>query len=282
MKNITSATTKDELMKAMKGILPKLRKLTTKQAKDLADTISYASNMYKKDPAKVTKKDMLSALTAADKMLAMPASATSEPATPKTKKADEKKPALTKNGQKVADKKQTENLTKKKPDTSKAAKSKSDEEEAPKATTKGKTSDKKSADKKPVEKKPEEKKKIFPDTFTTETEDGEVTYEKCPNIKSMDELVKLLSNEDETYIFAFYQPKDMIKKAYPRNFAKAKAVKSFENDLDLTIPVYVSDEGEVIYCVSLYTEVFYDIMSVEVTEDDKFAGGIAYQIYKEA
>ena len=276
MNNITSATTKSEIMEAVKKFLPKLRKLTTKPAKELADSISYANNMYKKDPAKVTKKDLLSMFNLAEKMLATPVSATGEKATPT--KADAKKPTLTKSGQKVAEKK-TENLTKK-PAASKSTKvAESKSEEPKKAPAKGKPAPKSSEKK--TEEKVEEKKMIFPTSFTTETEDGEVTYEKCSDIKSMDELCKLLSDEDNNYIVAWYYPKNAIKQNYPRTLEKSKSLKSFENDLDLTIPVYVSDDGDIVYCVSLYTEAYYDIFPSEVTEGDKFAGGIPYQIYKE-
>lgn len=287
MINVTSAT-KEMILQEVKEFLPKLRKIGTKESKALADSISYASNMYKKDATKVTKKSLVDFFNEANKMLAMPVSATKEKATPKATSAAKDKPkaSLKKAGEKVVEQKKVENLTKK--TVSKVEKSKSEKEEpAKKPTTKAKTekteevkTEKPKTSKKtvPVE---VEANTFFPATLEVETEDGKQTYKVDHTIKDMKSISKLV-DKDVDLVIAFHYSKDEVKKYYPRFNEKSKGIKSFENDLDLTYPVFIDDDFDLMYVVSMYSSCFYSILHDEVEEDDgvRCAGGTFYQIYR--
>ena len=258
--NITASVTKETLVQEIKKSLSKLRKISTKKAKDLADSISYACNMYKKDATKVTKKDLVDLMNQADKMLALPASASS-------KKEEPKKAGLKPTGKKVAEEAKKESLVKPAP------KGKKKTEEEPKKPT-GKKKEE------PVkEEKKEVKKELFPETISLDTEDGEVEYTRT-DVSSMEELCDILSDEDTDAVVAFYWSSKDVKKDYPKVTDNMKALKSFDNDLDLAIPVYVSDEKELAYFVSLYTEAYYDVLKYEVTDDEEmYAGGRPFILY---
>ena len=116
----------------------------------------------------------------------------------------------------------------------------------------------------------------FPETV--EFDDTE--YEIAKDITSMKKLHKAIE-EQRDILIAFYFPKRNLKQFGYFNDILGK-VSSFENDLDLAQPLYISEEDKVAYVVSVYTEAFFFILPPDFTPVDgvKIAGDIEFEIYE--
>ena len=283
MNAITSATTKSELVEMLKKVSSKVKKADAK----LAEEVKYATSMFAKDPSKVTKKDLLTLIAESNKALAIPASADTK------KKESTPTPAPTKEKPKASLKKKAEepkveNLIKPaKKSADKKEEPKAEEKKAPAKEKKETAPAKEKAEKKPVSKKAEVKPIPdfkFPETLEIEEENGTSTY-TLAKVKDMKSLCKAIEKGDKSYVFAFHFTAKDLKTIYPVGLPRASAYKSFTNDLDVTIPLYVSPNEDLIHTVSLYTEVMYTLVGddeIEEVEGSRYSLGLAYQIYVEA
>lgn len=281
---ITTKTTKEQL----KNFLGANVKAVKEKDKDLFDRIAYADKMAKKDDSKVQRKDLVDL---AKEVIALLGSAVVEPAlaqeTPlapiepqaensvkklakgvskKQKSMEEAEESSEESGESEKTAKQTEE----KVDTKKSAKkSLGGKKTAPKKD--GVTALEGSANQKTVQ-----MAKAFPQTI----EVGDSKYELATDIKTMEDLYNALNN-DEEIVFAYYWTKRHLKQfSYFGGWLGQP--KSFDNDLDMTATIYVSDEKKVAYSVSMYTEAVYTIVPTDFEETDgvRVAGGIEYQIYR--
>lgn len=279
---ITTKTTKEQL----KSFLGANAKKVKETDKALFDQIAYADKMAKKDDSKVARKDLVDLVKAVMNLLGdkcvEPALA-QEKTTPATPQAENSVKKLAKGASKKQEVKKTEETT---PEVSEEETA----EEAQEETTKG--AEKKAPKKSSGSKKPATKKdgvqivegsektvqlaKQFPATIT----DGEKTYEVAHDIKTMDDLYNALEAEEEI-VFAYYWTKRHLKQ-FPYFNGWLGQPKSFDNDLDLSATIYVSENKAVAYNVSLYTEAVYTILPVDLEETDglRFCDGMEYQIYR--
>lgn len=149
-----------------------------------------------------------------------------------------------------------------------------------------KTEDTESADEKTnaetKEKKDKTSKKLSHEfEFPASLEVGEEEYEIAYDIKSMDDLRKCVDEDEEEIIFAFHWTRKGLKAGYFNDFKYPKD--GFPNELDITTPYYISDEGITAYCISMYTEANYVILpeDFEIFEDGtRISGFLEMQIYR--
>lgn len=275
---ITAKATKEQL----KGFINDNIKAVKAKDKDLYDRIKYAGDMAKKDDSKVTKKDLMDLAKEMLKLLGDKCSVASlevgEPVAPVAENSVKK---LSK-GKKKADEKVEEKAEEKVPE-----KPESEKEEE-------KVDTKKSAKKSSGNKKEQPKKdgvtdledvnndkavqmaKTFPKTITV----GDDKYEMATDIKTIEDLHKAISDEQEI-VFAFYWTKRHLRQ-FPYFNGYFGQPKSFDNDLDLATAIYVSDEMKVAYMISMYTEAYYMTLPEDFEEVDgvRFSNGIEFQIYR--
>lgn len=260
---ITTKTTKEEMTKYLGANASAVQK----KDKSLFERLQYASKMFKKDPEKVTRKDLVDLVKDTVACLAP---------TPVVAEASLKKSTSLKKGDK----------SKKSEETSET----SDVEEAPKSEEETAKVDTKKSANKTVGKKNEPKKSGDASLNKTETtkvsfkDEFEVDgakYQIAHDIKSMEDLYKALEAE-EVIVFAFSWTKSQIKQF--RYFeGQVPTPKSFPQDLDLATCIYASDAGVVAYAVSMYTEANYCILPVDFEEVDniRYCAGIEYQLYRQ-
>lgn len=267
---ITTKTTKEEMTK----FLGANAEAVEKADKGLFDRLAYASKMFKNDPEKVTRKDLV------DLVKDVVACLTPAPA-PVVAEASLKKPL--KKGQKKSEEVASEPVEEKQ-----------EVETVPSEEKTEKVDKKKSANKTKAEKKSEPKKSgvtaldtksekaiELADTFKDEIEVDGVTYEIAHDIKNMDDLYKALEAE-EVIVFAMYWSKRLLKQFNYFN-GLVKSPKEFPLDLDLSTCIYASDNGTVAYAVSMYTEACYALLPENLIEEDglRYSGGVEYQIYRQ-
>lgn len=284
---ITAKTTKEQLKK----ILGANAVAVKEQDKDLYDRIAYASKMAKQDDSKVTRKDLVDLVKEVMKVLGdkivEPALAQETPVeTPVEPKAENSVKKLAKGAKKESSEKVGE--------SEKTAEE--TQEEPAKEEKAGKVDKKKSAKKSLGNKKEQPKKdgvtvlddkkskkavqlaKQFP--LTLEVEDKK--YELASDIKTMEDLYNALEgDEPQELIFAHYWTKRHLKQFtyFRESFGQPE---SFENDLDLSVTLHISDEKKVVYVMSMYTEALYCIIPHEILEEEgiRFNNGIEFQIYR--
>lgn len=281
---ITTKTTKEQL----KDFLGANVKAVKEQSKELFDRIDYASKMAKKDDSKVTRKDLVDL---AKEVIALLGSAVVEPALAQETTLAPIEPQAENSVKKLG-----KGVSKKQKSMEETAESseESGESEETAEQTEEKVDTKKSAKKSLGGKKTAPKKdgvtalegsenqktvqmaKAFPQTLTV----GDTKYELAGDIKTMEDLYNALNN-DEEIVFAYYWTKRHLKQ-FPYFGGWLGQPKSFDNDLDMTATIYVSDEKKVAYSVSMYTEAVYTIVPTDFEETDgvRVAGGIEYQIYR--
>ena len=117
--------------------------------------------------------------------------------------------------------------------------------------------------------------------FPASLEVGEEEYEIAHDIKSMDDLRKCVDEDEEEIIFAFHWTRKGLKAGYFNDFKYPED--GFPNELDVTTPYYISDEGIVAYSISMYTEANYVILpeDFEIFEDGtRISGFLEMQIYR--
>ena len=229
---ITSKTTKQELA----NVLGANAKVVKEQDKNLYDQMAYTSDMMKKDEKKVTRRDLVDLVKDVMKALGdkfvEPALAQETPTVqPQAENAVKK---LTKG----VSKKQEMKPAKEEP-----AKDKSTEEQgaekAPKKSLGKKSTTKKSkegvTDLEPATSsdKAVQLAKMFPKEISV----GDDTYELAEDIKNFDDLYNALE-KDEEIVFAYYWTKRHLKQ-FPYFMGWLGQPKSFDNDLDLAIAMYV-------------------------------------------
>ena len=259
---LTTKTTKEQL-KTFLGVNASAVK---KADKDLYDELVYADKMLRKDEKKVTRKDLMDLAKAVTKVLGDKI---------KTPSSEPLKVVAETSVKKKAPKEEVVIEMEVPKDTATEKKSKG-------KLTKKKTQPKKKEDNsvKAIEKTNNDKliqmAELFPKTLAV----GDAKYELTQEIKSMDDLYNALDN-DEEIVFAFYWSKRHLKQ-FSYYSGLLGQPKSFDMDLDLTTPMYISEEKKVVYFVSMYTEALYAVVPQDLEEIDgvRIAGGIEYQIYK--
>ena len=265
---ITTKTNK-ETLKTFLGLNAKAVK---EQDKNLFDQMVYTDKMLRKDESKVTRKDLVDL---AKSVIALLGDKCVEPSlTPVAENSVKKAPLKSK---------KTPAETPVEEETP-AKEEKQEEKPAEKPKKKGgvsKTKPKKESVK-PVA-GTENNPKIAPlaEMFPEVLEVGDSKYEIARDIKNMDDLYEAFSKE-ENIVLAFYWSKRHLKLGYGDGSLKAPA--SFDQDLDVTSCIYVSDEKVVSYHLSMYTEALYQVMPDSIPEFDgcRYSGGIEFQIYREA
>lgn len=274
---ITTKTNKDTLVRALGDNALAIKKAD----KGLFDRIAYADKAWKKDPAKVTRKDLVDMVKEAITVLGEAF----------------KEPELVPVGAENSVKKLAKGVAKKqetKPEVKEETPEEAPEElevkepeaKEEKVVEKKKTTAKKStgAKKTTAPKKDDVatstsgivQKDIFPDTMKV----GETNYELTHDIKSIDDLYSSLE-KDEEIVFAYYWTKAHLKK-FPYFYDMFGRPKSFDKDLDLATTIYVSEEKKIAYHISMYTEGCYNTMPDDFEEVDgiRYSGGIEFQIYR--
>lgn len=297
---ITTKTTKKELAEVLALNAP----LVQKKDKSLAEQIAYAIQMFGKNEAKVTKKDLndlvKSATTLLGKKFITPVLAEEKVEEPKTAKKPIAKKETSENSVK---KEETvaENSTKilKKDSKTKKKVSAKAEEPTKKETTEAPATEEKSKKIKKDSKKsaPKAKKESVATVYNKEEEpipqavllaevfkdEIEVDGDKYTIAHDIDSIGKLRDSleADETIVFAMYWTKRHLKQ-FPYFNGDFKAPKEFPLDLDLATCVYVSDEGVVAYAISMYSEGCYVFPphAFEETQGLRFSNGIEFQIYR--
>lgn len=283
---ITTKTTKEQLVKALGDNAVAIKGAN----KDLYQQMEYSSKMMKKEPAKVTRADLVAMVKEAMKTLG---DAFKEPVlTPATVGAEN---SIKKTLKKGAPKKSEEVSEQEEASEEKEVKAVPEKKEEPKVeksankTSKGvkKTPAKKSGA--TVLNKEEESVEqatlladVFEETLTLKDDEGEeVTYEIAHDIKNMDDLFKAMENE-EVVVFTMYWTKRHLKQ-FPYFNGEFKAPKEFPLDLDMATCLYASDNGTCAYVMSMYTEGMYVIFpdNLEEVKGVRFSNGIEYQIYRQ-
>lgn len=283
---ITAKTSKEQL----KNILGANVKAVKTQDKDLYDRIAYTNKMVKTDESKVTRKDLFDLVKEVISLLGdkivEPALAQETPATPVEPQAENSVKKLSKGvSKKQKSMEDSSNETGESEKTAeKTEETPAKEEKVDKKSAKKSLGGKKTAPKKDgvtalegsENQKTVQMAKAFPQTLTV----GDTKYELATDIKTMEDLYNALNN-DEEIVFAYYWTKRHLKQFQYFGGILGQP-KSFDNDLDMTTTIYVSDEKKVAYSVSMYTEAVYTIIPTDFEETDgvRVAGGIEYQIYR--
>lgn len=284
---ITAKTTKQEL----KNILNANVNVVKEQDKNLYDRIVYTGKKAKEDDSKVTRKDLVDLVkevitVLGDKIVEPQGTPAETPVEPKAENSIKKlakgaKKQKAESSEKVGESEQTAEETQEEPakeekaekvDKKKSAKkSLGNKKEQPKKDGVTVLDDKKS-------KKAVQLAKQFP--LTLEVEDKK--YELASDIKTMEDLYNALEgDEPQELIFAHYWTKRHLKQFtyFRESFGQPE---SFENDLDLSVTLHISDEKKVVYVMSMYTEALYCIIPHEILEEGgiRFNNGIEFQIYR--
>lgn len=122
---------------------------------------------------------------------------------------------------------------------------------------------------------------LFPDTITTENEEGTLTLTKVKptEFTKMEEIVDALEN-GKTVLFACYWSKRHIKEYNYSYVYRVDAPKSFENDLDLVLAVADCKKVKRVWAMSLYTDAmfFFEESDLEPIEDENPYTGEKYLI----
>lgn len=148
--------------------------------------------------------------------------------------------------------------------------------EVPKKETK-KTSNKSNKSVTSTPKKDLATKEMFPQKL--ETSVGKL--EKVMDIETFEDIQKLM-DEGKTLVLAMYWSKRLLKQYdYDSLNIAGAPVTEFENDLDLYQPVYITENGNAAYFVSLYTEVMTTVIKkdLEVVDDMRFVNGAEFNFY---
>lgn len=282
---ITTKTTKEQL----KSFLGANAKAVKTADKDLFDRIAYADKMAKKDDSKVTRKDLVDLVKSViallgDKCVEPALAQEKAPATPQAENSVKKLSKGVSKKQKSMEETATE--VSESEETAETEEAPATEEKAEKVDSKKSAKKSKGGKKAPKDgvtvlegsdnQKTVQMAKAFPKTL----EVGDTKYELASDIKTMEDLYNALNN-DEEIVFAYYWTKRHLKQ-FDYFGGWLGQPKSFDNDLDLSTAIYVSDEKKVAYQVSMYTEAIYTILPTDFEETDgiRVAGGIEYQIYR--
>lgn len=263
--------TRNTTVEQLKGFLNTNFKAVQKADKSLADSISYASQMAKKDPKSVKKADLADLAKQVIEVLGDKVREFTPQQTATVAVAENSvKPKLS--AKKSADKAETP---------------KTEDKTTTASETAGESKDEKKQTAPKAEKKVSAKKKedvatelatasSFPDTLKA----GDSEYTLAHDIKSIKDLLDAFNNEEE-FVFAFIWTTRHLKQ-FPYANGELKAPKKFDNDLDLASTLYVSDEGKVSYHLSMYTEALYQVMpeAFEEVEGVRYSNGIEFQIYR--
>lgn len=257
---ITAKTTKQEL----KDFLGANAKAVSKKDKNLFERLAYADAMLKKDEKQVTRRDLAEL---AKEVIRVLGTKVVTPALAET-------PTETPTPVEV----KAENSVKK----VKKAQEETPVEEAVKPAKKSLGKKKEEPKKDAVKTAPVTNKKEIPLAveFPQTVEGFETTFELAPDIQSMDDLYEAISN-GEAIVFAFYWTKRHLKQ-FPYFGSYLPAPKQFDNDLDITSCIYVSEEKRIAYTVSGITDAVYMILPDDIPEYEgiRLQGSMEYQIYR--
>lgn len=269
---ITAKTTKEEMTKYLGEHSAEVKT----RDKSLFERLAYASKMFKKDPEKVTRKDLVDLVK--DTMACI---APMSP-TPALAENQLKKSTSLKKGKKSEETaSETTETTEEAPKKEEEAKKVDSKKSANKTKAESKKTEPKKSGDASLSKKTENTKAIqLAETFKDSLEiDGE-EYEIAHDITTMEELFSALES-DEVILFAMYWTKRHLKQ-FQYFYGAVTAPKEFPMDLDLATCIYASDNGKVAYAVSSYTEACYMILPENLEEFDgmRYSGGVEYQIYR--
>lgn len=244
MMKITTKTSKEEMVKFLVESAVAVKKVS----KDVFDRLDYTVKAYKKDVSSVTRKDLVD--------LAKEVVTVLTPVTPVVAEAS-LKPSLKKS-------------------------EKTDKTEAPEKAEEVVKEEPKKADKKPkgAKKSPVVTVQAEEIKFADKFELDGVTYELASDIKTIEDLHKVLEN-DEEIVFANYWTKKHLKQ-YDYFVGLVEAPTEFKENLDLATVLYASDDGVIAYALSIYTEALYTYKpdNFEVVDGVRYSNGMEYQIYR--
>ena len=263
---LTMRTSREDIVKALGANA----KLVQKVDKNVYDQMVYTSKALKKDEKSVTKKDLSDLLKEVMRVLG---DKFIDPfVTPAV--AEEKKPVKAETPASV--KKTTTKKESSLKTTKKTKEAPVEKQEAPKTEPAKKVEKPAEKEETPSKRYPV-KESDFPVSLTIEGE----TYQKALDLQDMKSIYKALEDNTELVI-AFYWNKRQIQQ-FGYFGEQLPHPKSFPDNLDLATVIYVSDAFKVAYAVSMYTEVSYRVLPIEVpTFEDgvRFSNGIEYEIYR--
>lgn len=254
MKKMTMKNTVAEIKMALTNAS---KTKAVKANKNLIERLVYTSNALKKGE-KVGKKDLLDLATECFSTIEAYAE-------------EQKKPA------KQTAKPKGEASVKKAPAKKAPAKKSEPKKEEPKKAPKKSA---KAAPKKPEKKKApakEEPKSVFPKSF----EDEDYSYDRADDLVDMASVRNSMENDEELVIAALWTKDDLKKFTYCNGHVRKP--KSFDNDLDLLTVVYVGDNADVIYAVSMYTEALFVFhgKSLKMKKDgSRVENALPYSVYR--
>lgn len=121
----------------------------------------------------------------------------------------------------------------------------------------------------------------FPKTLDL---DG-ATYKVNLDIESIEDLSKAVYGDEKELVFAFYWNKRHLRQFnYDPSKVSTKKIKEFPNDLDITTPIYISEDSKnVAYLVSVYSEVLMFVTNDELKVEEqglRFCKGVEFSIYE--
>ncbi|MBO8161112.1 MAG: hypothetical protein H0Z24_05700 [Thermosipho sp. (in: Bacteria)] len=239
-----------------KELIAKLKEVSSRVTdKNLKDMVAYTLKKIEESTRNVTKDDLVTLLSDLLTNEPLPIENNAKKEEPKKAKIKAKKEA------------------------------KKAEKEEPKKDTKKAEKDAKKDVKKSKKEVKKEVKKIFPEELGIK----DTNFKLDLDIESIKQLKKLVEEDNKEIIFAFYWTKRHLKQYYNsydiRGITAKEKVKEFPNDLDLCMPLYISEDNKVIYVISIYTEVIYQIIPEELkvfkdeTESLRFCNSIEYNLY---
>jgi predicted peroxiredoxin len=129
------------------------------------------------------------------------------------------------------------------------------------------------------------KVKEVPQIFPPHFENKEIgKFQLRSDIKSIKDLYKEIEDGKELYICTYWNKTDLKKYTYDPLSINKEDIPEFELDLDIMSIMFCSEEGKVVYGVSLYTEVNSAFLPHGFKTDEKtgcrYTNGMEYQVYE--
>lgn len=268
MKKITNKMTKEALATSMQEVMNSDKYVL--KDKSLVEMVTYTLKKYFEDATQVLKDDLLEVATELYEYVT-PKQTELKPVETKLKPVEETETEETKKDIQEpteTDKKPLKATTE--PKKLEPKKSEPTEEtEEPKKTVK-----------KTVKAKKVEKEETFKLPEKLETEQGDLVLNTdIENLKQLKEAVE--EGGRQFYIAVSWTKKDLKQFVYS-TIKKFTGIKSFPNDFDVSALVYITDDVDGVYAMSMYTEYmgFYEEETFEQVEGVRYVNTAPWGLYE--
>lgn len=253
---ITTKTTKKEMVDFLRGTFKAVQKVNP----ELASEIENVGKAFNANEKKVSKDTLTKLVEQVIALNIQPKAENSLKKKPKKGDDDKKK---TQQGEE-----QPENVE----ESAETANKDTEEVSSATETTKKEVAVPKNADKDIL--------KMFKDELEIKDGDNVLKYTIAKDIKNIEDLSKAIQNNEQLAFLVKWTKKDLKQFQYFNG--QLPAPKNFPSDLDITTPIYISEQSIVVYCVSLYTEASYCFLPQDFEEVDgiRYSAGMEYQIYR--